>query len=376
MRIGLQEMKKRRIVIASVLKPVDDTRAFEKMAASLANKNQQVFLIGQPSQNQETNNDSIHFLPLKKFGRLSLERWLAPIKITQKIHKVKPEILVVNTHELLIVAVLNRILFGTRIIYDVQENYWRNILLTNAFPSLLRPLIAAWVRLKEKVTSPLFQGYLLAEKGYEKEIGFVGNKYSVIENKVRLPIGFSRQPNSEKVKLVFTGTLSESTGVFKAIDLAKKLHELEPKIELLIIGHCAKQNALFDIQKAIKNHLFISLKGGDELVPHAQILEAISTANFGIISYPISPHIENSTPTKLYEYLGCRLPILLQNHVPWKQLCERYDGAISLDFSVFDGKEILQSMTTKTFYSKIQADATELTWASEEVRFLEAIQKF
>ena len=375
MPIGLQEMKKRRIVIASVLKPVDDTRAFEKMAASLASKNQEVFLIGQPSQNKETNSDSIHFLPLKKFQRLSLARWLAPIKIAQKIYQVKPEILIVNTHELLIVAVLNRILFGTQIIYDIQENYWRNILFTNAFPFLLRPIIAAWVRLKEKVTSPLFQGYLLAEKGYEKEIKFVGKKYSVIENKVRLPIGFSRQPISEKVKLIFTGTLAESTGVFKAIDLAKKLHELEPKIELSIIGHCAQIKAQTDIQKAIENYSFISLMGGAELVPHAQILDGISTANFGIVSYPLSPHVENSIPTKLYEYLSCRLPILLQNHLPWTQFCQQYDGAIALDFNCFEAKEILRSMTSKTFYSKIQDHATELTWVSEEARFLAVIQK-
>ncbi|MFM7852383.1 MAG: hypothetical protein ACKO96_10825, partial [Flammeovirgaceae bacterium] len=80
----LQEIKKPRIVIASVLKPVDDTRAFEKMANSLAKQNFEVYLIGQPSKNKLPGASFIHFLPVQKFDRLSFRRWLAPIKIALK----------------------------------------------------------------------------------------------------------------------------------------------------------------------------------------------------------------------------------------------------------------------------------------------------
>ena len=87
-----------------------------------------------------------------------------------KTIQVQPELLIVNTHELLIVGILNRILFGTKIIYDIQENYWRNILLTNAFYKPLKPLLAGWVRLKEMSLLPFYHGALLAEKGYEREL--------------------------------------------------------------------------------------------------------------------------------------------------------------------------------------------------------------
>jgi glycosyltransferase involved in cell wall biosynthesis len=364
-------MKKRRIVIASVLKPVDDTRAFEKMACTLAANDWEVFLVGQPSKNSSSGNSKIHFLPLRKFNRLSLSRLVAPLKVGLKIHQVKPELLIVNTHELLIVAVVNRIFFGTCIIYDIQENYWRNILLTSAFPLFLRPLLASWVRLKEKVTSPLFHHYFLAEKGYEKEIGFVGKKYTVVENKVVVPPNFKRFPKPEKIRLLFSGTLAESTGVFSAIKLAEKLHQIEPKIELLIIGFCAVEATLKEIELTIQHQPFITLKGGSELVPHTEIFEAISTSHFGIISYPISPHIENSIPTKLYEYLGCQLPILLQEHLTWVEICKPYAAAITINFTDPDVNVILHQMKKSTFYSKPPID---VTWESEAMKLLKVIE--
>src|SRR6185295_1201799 len=107
-------MKKRRIVIASLLKPVDDTRMFEKMAVTLSDSGQyEIYIIGHPSQNIPANAN-IHFFPLPAFSRISFGRLLAPLRVLRILYQVKPQILIVNTHELLIVAVLNRILFGTR----------------------------------------------------------------------------------------------------------------------------------------------------------------------------------------------------------------------------------------------------------------------
>src|SRR5436190_24397317 len=118
----MQEMKKRRIVLASLLKPVNDPRMFEKMGVTLAQSDQyEVHIIGYPS-NTSVSEQNLHFHQLSKFKRISFGRFTAQLKALQFIIKVKPELLVVTTHELLQVAILIRILFGTKIIYDIQEN--------------------------------------------------------------------------------------------------------------------------------------------------------------------------------------------------------------------------------------------------------------
>ncbi|MBX2894183.1 MAG: glycosyltransferase [Cyclobacteriaceae bacterium] len=359
-------MKKRRIVLASILKPVNDTRMTEKLGASLAKvEGNEVYVIGYPIQTNSSLG-SIISLPLKPFTRISLGRLLAPLSVLKKCIQVKPELLIVNTHELLIVSIVNRILFGTKIVYDIQENYPRNILYTPAFPLLLRPVLAAWVRLKETLLTPLFNSIILAEKCYKQELPFVRKNYVVMENKAILPDHFERQPPTNKIRLIFSGTLAESTGVFQAINLAQKLHQLNPKVELEIIGYCARTTTLTNIRSAISGSSFIKLTGGNYLVPHTEILEAIRTASFGIICYPPAPQVQNKVPTKLYEYLACQLPILLRNEPTWSALCELYSAAVIVDFNKPDPTAILAQMD-KSFYT---SKPINVTWQTEEARFI------
>jgi len=367
-------MKKRRIVLASVLKPVDDTRMLEKMSASLSGTGDyEIFIIGYPAREPSPAIENVHYIPLIPFTRLSIGRILAPLKVLLKVHKVKPELLIVNTHELLIVAMLNRIFFGTRIIYDVRENYWRNILHTHAFPGLFRPLLAAWVRAKEKITAPFFHGFFLAEKAYGTEMNFFRSKAVVIENKTVVPSDFRRTVQAGKTVLLFSGTLAESTGIFEAISLAEKLHQADPTIELQIIGYCALSSTLQQVKKRIQGKGFITLTGGDVLVPHHSILRAIASADFGLILYPSSYHTENRIPTKLYEYLACRLPILLESNSPLAELCKPYPAALGVNLSSPDGPHLISLMRSVQFY---KASPEHVTWASEEPRFLQAIRQF
>jgi hypothetical protein len=364
-------MKKRRIVLASILKPVDDTRMTEKLGATLAKfEGNDVYVIGYPSQTQ-SSLDSITTLPLNPFKRISFGRMLAPLAVLKKCIQVKPELLIVNTHELLIVGIANRILFGTKILYDIQENYARNILHTSAFALPLRPLLAGWVRLKEMLLTPLLQGMLLAENCYEQQLPLVHKNYVVVENKAIVPNNFKRQPPTDKIKLVFTGTIAESTGVFQAISFTQKLHQLNPKVELEIIGYCTIPATLTKIKSAIAGSTFIKLMGGDQLVPHPQILEAIRTASFGIVCYPAAPHTKDKVPTKLYEYLACELPILLQPEPNWVAICAPSKAAIIVDFDNPDLPKI-NNQLTQSFYT---TKPDNVTWQAEEMRFLNWLDK-
>ena len=364
-------MKKQRIVLASVLKPVDDTRMFEKFGKSLSdNPDYEIFIIGYPSKHQP-NDPRITFLPHPYFVRLSFKRMLIPLTTLKKIYKVKPEAIIVNTHELLIVAILYRIFFGARIIYDVQENYWRNILWTDTFPPVLKLLAALWVRGKEILLSRFFHLFFLAEKGFEKEMKFFRNKFIVLENKSIVPKDFTTTKSSAGMKLLFSGTISESTGVFEAIKLATMLHEEDQSVSLHIIGYCSRSSTLESVTRAIANKPFISLTGGSLLVPHHEILSQISSSDFGIIYYPPSPHTQNKIPTKLYEYLSAQLPILIQNYPPWVALCEPYPAAIPIDFiSPIHAATILKKTKQTHFY---KTAPTDVFWSSEEEKLHKAI---
>src|SRR5689334_15207208 len=139
----MQESKKRRIVIASLLKPIDDTRMYGKIGQSLAETGKfDVHIFVHPSS-RAISSDEIQVYPSDSFKRLSIDRLLQPWRLIGAVVKLTPDLLIITTHELLFMAMLVKLFTRCDVLYDLQENYYRNIRYTNAYPKLLRPLLAA-----------------------------------------------------------------------------------------------------------------------------------------------------------------------------------------------------------------------------------------
>lgn len=356
-------------MLASVLKPVDDTRMFEKIGVTLAAEGFEVFIIGYPSTTQNTV-PGITFIPLPVFNRRSLKRLLMPWKIFAKINQVKPEVIIVNTPELLVVTALHKILFGRRILYDVLENYYRTIRHTNVYPPVIRFLLATWVRLTEVLLSPCVDAFLLAEKGYAKELNFA-KKPVVLENK--LPEKISQKYPLERSlyhNLLFSGTLAPTTGVFDAIRLVKELQAIDQNYNLMIIGYAALPGVLSNIRKEINDSPFIKLIGGDKLIPHEEILQEISNAGTGIIIYPNNPATESSIPTKLYEYLALKLPVIISHTQDSTDLVRRSNAGIVLTPEM-NAVRLNEKLANSTFTFDYSG---EIFWESQAKALVEVIK--
>lgn len=371
----MADSEKCTVVIASVLKPVDDSRLYEKIGLSLARSDKyDVHIIGCASGGPRDPALTQH--PFKPFGRISLGRLLAPWRILLTTVRLKPDVFIMATHELLYLSMLLKLTLRCRIIYDVQENYYWNILYTKAFPVLIKPFIALYVRGKETLAARYIDHFFLAERGYEQELRFPGTRYTVLENKVRIHPA-DRKSSAEihgkaTIHLIFSGTLAETTGVFVAIDLAVKLHVIDERFRLTIIGFCPQRHVLEKMRLLIRPRRFIQLIARDGPVPHAEIFRHIRKADFGLLTYQINPSTMSSVPTKLYEYLGFRLPILLVNHQPWVDFCHPYSAAVVFDPHHYDAGELYREMLAKTFYT---AEPEAVYWETEEPALLNAMEK-
>jgi hypothetical protein len=359
----MAEVKKKRVVIASVLKPVDDTRMFGKFALSLLEVDAlEVHVMGRSSKSFIDDKIQVHQLGF--FGRISAGRFLAPWKVLFKIVALRPKLVIITTHELLFSSIIAKAFTGCKVIYDVQENYFLNIIHGRTFSVFIRNIVATYVRLKERLTSLFIDHFFLAEKAYLSELSFIGKKNTVLENKVVRPTNLHWRTKSKAgKKLLFSGTLAETTGVFTALKLARSLYEVDRNISLRIVGYCSQSSILERIKKEIAPLPFITLYGGDSLVPHEEILSEILKADAGIISYPPNASTYSAIPTKLYEYLGYQLPILLIDHAPWVALAEKYGAAIVFNPSDLHPDEILKSFNAKSFYDVKAGD--EIYWESE-----------
>lgn len=372
----MQEIKKRRIVLASVLKPANEPRMFEKIGTSLS-KNFEVYCIGAPpSETKKLSNDSDpRLISLNSSSRISFNRLVAPFRILKRIVALKPSLLIVCTHELLFIAFFAKMLTRCKVIYDVQENYYWNILFGKAFPFFISLPLATYVRAKEWISRIFVDHYFLAEKGYEHEMRFFGTKRAVLENKLvdsEINPSSGRKKPDGTTQLLFSGTLAETTGVFIAVDLASKLYELDKNIRLTIIGSSASQKTLDLIRETVTDHSFIELITDGSFISHERIVDAIKAADFGIISYPANPSTYNAIPTKLYEYLGYQLPILIIAHPEWSKKCEPFNAAISFSMASISPENILSAMKTREFYT---IPPEHVFWSSEESKLLQTIER-
>jgi hypothetical protein len=323
----MQERKKKRIVIASVLKPVDEPRMYAKLGNTLAELGHEVHITAQGvSRSLAASSVTTH--SIGSFSRLSWPRVCAPLRSFWHWALLKPNTLIISTHELLWVGILARVFLRVTLVYDVQENYYRNILYTNAFPLWLRAPLAAYVRAKEWLCSFFIHHFLLAEEVYSRQLPFIKSRYSVLENRFCRADVAQQNNRCGYRHLLFTGTIADTTGVWQAIDIASRLHALDNQFTLTIIGHTPHSTMLEKLKKIEQHYDFIKLHISTQPVSHAVIKNAILAADIGIIAYPHNKSTEGRVPTKYFEYTALKLRILALDYQSFSSRIQANGGIL------------------------------------------------
>ncbi len=353
-----------KIVIASVLKPVNDVRMYEKIGVSLSkSEKHEVVMVGSKNASQnELDLDSEEWPPFK---RLSFGRLMIQFLIWKKLRKHQPEIIICCTHELLLTSAIYKLLFGTKLVYDVQEDYFKTLWYQTNYPVVIRHVLACFIRVYERVLHPLINGYLLAEKMYWHDMPFARNKSMVLENK-SLPIPHAK--STGEFRFLFSGTLSHYSRTKESIELFLGIKKYLPEAEMTVIGHCPNESYYHLLKREFDKK--VELKISLDPVPHGEIVKEISRSNFGIIGYLPNPVNAQKVPTKLYEYTAAQLPYLVQEDTHWSSLGCRFGGAISLDLTSENYQDIASRLRD---YSQDSFSTSGFRWNEQEDQLLHFI---
>lgn len=367
-------MNKTRILLSSVLKPINDNRMFEKLGLSLSKLPEtEVHICGfkAPVPAAPAN---VFFYPLNYFSRLSLTRLSAQFKYFCLLFRVKPQVIIIGTHELLLISLLYKLTYACHLIYDVQENYYLNISRQPVYPRFIRHLIAAIIRTNEILASCFIKAFFVAEESYVQELPFLKNKYLVLQNKYKPSAqakvtgytctGKVILPESRHIRLLYSGTISELNGIYEAIELCELLYKINPAYTLTIIGNWHLTETGRKVRAFIKNKPYINLIGGDYLVPHTQIIEAVGTSHVGLLPYHPHVSISRCIPTKLFEYLANALPMIIRQNVYWDNIINSYQAGLIIDYRNYNAAAINQQLLQTTFYQHISLEPAY--WNSEE----------
>ena len=371
------------VLLASVLKPVDDTRMRGKFAATLVRRpNTRVHVAGRgpraSSPEPPTETLGIHQHGIFQGSRLSSGRVAAQWRYWKLLRRVAPAVVVVHAPELLPLTLLWRALGrGRTFLYDIRENYALNVATQRVYSGLSRRGLAAGLRWVEGLAAQRAAGLLLAEKSYAEELPFLrklpARRVVVLENKYQPAPGQTLPAHppgpllaSTPLRLLYSGTISELNGVWEAVALAAQLREAWPAgAQLTIVGFCQQPALLERLQQAAsQNPAWLTLIGGAEPVPHARVVAEITRSHIGLLPYRPHPSTERCRPTKLFEYLAHGLPIIASPNPLWQALLAAHGAGLPLDFALpVDGPALAARLRSAHFYPN--GMPTDVLWAEE-----------
>ncbi|GAB3866024.1 hypothetical protein GCM10028824_05940 [Hymenobacter segetis] len=368
-------------MLASVLKPVDDTRMRGKFAETLAGRPQvQVHVAGRNAAGPSVSlaAPGVFQHGIFKGSRLSLERLATQLRYWQLLRRLKPDLVIVHAPELLPLTLLwHWLKKGRKFVYDIRENYALNVSTQRVYQGFTRRWLAAGLRWVEARTVRRAAGVILAEASYADELPFLNelppSRVVVLENKYQPQLGeiLRQQPiklpsPTEPLRLLYSGTISELNGVWEAIALAEQLRAAWPGgVRLTIIGFCQQPELLRQLQEtAARNSDWLTLIGGVQPVAHADIVAEIGQSHLGLLAYRPHPSSERCRPTKLFEYLAHGLPVLASPNPLWQEVLDAYSAGLSVDFGQpIDAAALVVRLQRHSFYP--HGIPTDVLWDGE-----------
>ncbi|OGX87011.1 hypothetical protein BEN48_00620 [Hymenobacter glacialis] len=311
-------------------------------------------------------------------SRLSFNRLLAQGRYWRLLRVLQPAVVIVHAPELLPLTLLWQWLGkGRRFVYDIQENYALNVSTQRVYRGLVRRGVAAALRWVQGLAASRAAAIILAEASYADELPFLRmlpphrvlvleNKYQPLPGQVLPQQPVKLPPPGEPLRLLYSGTISELNGIWEALAFARLLHQAWPGgVHLTIIGFCQQPQLLRQLQEQAAEHAeWLTLIGGQELVPHAQVVAAIERSHLGLLPYRPHTSTARCRPTKLFEYLAHGLPVVTSPNALWQLVLQQHGAGLQLDFSQpFDAPELVNVLRGTNFYP--QGVPIDVLWTEE-----------
>lgn len=292
---SLSNQERYPILIASVLKPHDDHRMFEKWALFFKNSfNADVHVFGSTQNITESYDIKFH-------NSLSTKNKLNRIKCLFNyfflLRKLKPKTVIIETFELILPSFFYWI-FNFKycnFFYDIRENYSLNWKDQKTQNNLFATLGLAYIKLNEALSKIFIKEYFISDAIYLEQLEFIHSKPTTLLKNL---YAYPKEIIADKIPTSYlvTGTLSKAYGIELAFDWARIILKENPRANIKFIGHLTDDFVFpADILATCKVITSISP------IPHKQILEEIAQAEFLLIAYNWSGSFSGCIPAKIYE---------------------------------------------------------------------------
>ena len=297
-----------KVVHVTTVHPRYDTRIFFKECNSLVNNGYRVLLVVADG----LGDDSVGGIDIKDLGCLSRSRArrfiIGSYCVLKFVLKNKIKFIHLHDPELLIVGQLLKF-FGIRVVYDMHENLPKQILTKSWIQDWIRKplskLISAMMRVLLHDVPVVF-----AEKSYAQDYNWVHN-YVVVQNFPTLaPTELESVRKYDVFTVGYIGGVSRERGVLAVVSAIDEIRRLGYNVNFECLGPISAEIA--------NNPLFLSSVQDGWVNAPGRVdgpkgWKSIARCHVGVAILSPLPNYIDSWPTKMFEYMAMKLPVLVSD---------------------------------------------------------------
>ena len=305
---------------------VFDARIFHKQMKSLARAGYDVRLIVPHSKNETVDGIKIIAVPKprNRAERMLLTSW----RILGKALRERAHVYHFHDPDLIPVGICLK-LFGSRVIYDVHEDYPESIKTKAWLPLFMRNVVAGIFGIFEGSVSCFLDGAVAATEGISRR--FKSTRVITLSNYPILYYAVDSVDScttSENHTMIYAGVLAESRGTKELVESLEYIDD-RFKLKLKLLGKFA-QSHFGEQVKAMKAFSKVDFVG---YVSHTEVYSHLSAADIGLICFHPVKRYQTALSTKLFEYMAAGLPVVISAFPLWKEFLDKNRCGIAVDSS-------------------------------------------
>ncbi len=277
----------------------------------------------------EGRRDGVDFVALAKpKGRMSQLRNIPAV--LQVLLRQRADLYHFQDPELLPAALLLKLIFRKRVVFDSYEDFAAMALTMRGMPRPLRPIVAALVGGLQRLAALCFDGVMTADPGTLRRVAKVGRSRKLtFYNFPNLEVFPPPQSGTTKdFDVVYRGGLSERAGTWVLLDAMRLLAERGSNARLLLIGYCDDG----EVERALRERLAaLGLSAQVEMVGrirHDEMARALGRTRIGICPLQDIPKFRVNIPVKVFEYWACGLPVIASDLPPIRPFFKNVHGGL------------------------------------------------
>jgi len=317
--------------------PLFDTRIFYKETKTLVRVGYDVTLIAQHDRDEIIEGIKIIALPKPQ------NRLYRMLFLTKKAYKIaleqKADIYHFHDPEFLPWAVRLKKKTGAKVIYDIHEDYPKQILYKSWIPKFLRKLIANLFSIYEKREVKKIDYLITVGENIKKRLETINSNIEILKNfpiLKKFDIKNKKNKDNDIFNLIYVGGLTKQRGITQIV---QAMEYLPDNIKLTLLGKFSPKE-YEEIVKALGGFQKTEYAGQ---VSYDIVIKGLIGADVGLVClWPIKNYYNAAEPTKMFEYMAAALPIIASNFPLWKEIIEGNNCGICVN--PLEPKEIAKAV--------------------------------